>query len=130
MGGGKVLGGEFSLPFNLIFHIKYLISNTCETFERLAVIFGICEKTAVKYFDVIGEAINKDFYSKTTENCWNREKLEKEISPLAKLLYCNSDENKVVTIWDGTYGRIQKSSNFTFQNRTFSGHKKQVFTGF
>lgn len=47
----------------------------------------------------------------------------KQNSAIAKELFAN-DETQLILICDGTYCRIQKSSNYTFQRLTYSGHKK------
>ena len=42
----------------------------------------------------------------------------------SKILYEVSEES-IVTIWDGTYVYIEKSSNYSFQKKTYSMHKNR-----
>ena len=36
-----------------------------------------------------------------------------------------SDGDSIITVWDGTYVYIQKSSNYSFQRQTYSMHKNR-----
>lgn len=48
--------------------------------------------------------------------------IQKHTRPLAKELFCPSDE-KAILVLDGTYIYVQKSTDFAFQRRSFSMQK-------
>jgi len=47
---------------------------------------------------------------------------ERYTTTISRKLFTNND-NQMITVWDGTYVYIQKSSNYTFSKKTFSMHK-------
>lgn len=55
-------------------------------------------------------------------NC-NRDKLLSHTTDMARMLYCNNDHSKCVTIWDGTYIYTCSTANYTHQRKIFSGQK-------
>lgn len=54
----------------------------------------------------------------------NRQVLRDNCTVIAKTLYNLGKEN-IVTVWDGTYLYLPKSTNFRFQRVTYSGQKKR-----
>lgn len=57
----------------------------------------------------------------------SRETLLEHMTPQARMLYCNNDPHRVVTIWDATYIFCDRSGNYKFQKQTYSGQKKRNF---
>lgn len=53
----------------------------------------------------------------------SRQFLLEHTTDLARMLYCNNDPKKAVTIWDGTYIYTCNTSNHTHQRKIFSGQK-------
>jgi hypothetical protein len=45
---------------------------------------------------------------------------------MSKILYGLKEEN-VVTVWDATYVYIEKSTNYLFQKKSFSMHKRDYY---
>lgn len=58
-------------------------------------------------------------------NNLNRECLLEHTTDLARLLYCNNDPTKSVTIWDGTYIYTCNTSNHAHQRKIYSGQKRR-----
>jgi hypothetical protein len=48
-------------------------------------------------------------------------------SPISRALF-NATDDQLILVADGTYCYIQKSSNNTFQRKTYSGQKKKAFS--
>lgn len=55
-------------------------------------------------------------------NITREEMNTKYTKSISKKLY-NADDDSIVTVWDGTYVYIEKSSNYKFQKETYSLHK-------
>jgi len=53
----------------------------------------------------------------------SREFLKSHMTAVTTELFCAQDRDRVVVVLDGTYIYIQKSSNYAFQRRNYSGHK-------
>jgi len=53
----------------------------------------------------------------------NREDLKLHMTAETRELFCAQDVDTIAIVLDGTYVYIQKSSNFLFQRKNFSGHK-------
>jgi hypothetical protein len=90
----------------------------------LASLFG--EKTRQQdisdYLDQIRVAINKDFVSHYLGSNKKREFFLKFNTIMTQRIH-NLEEDNLVFIADGTYNRIEKSSNNDFQYRTYSQQK-------
>lgn len=54
-----------------------------------------------------------------------REWLLEHTTNMARIMYCDNDPNKSVTIWDGTYIYVCNTSNYTHQRKIYSGQKKR-----
>lgn len=92
------------------------------TFEELAVRWKITRQTASSNCEQIRQALVKSFCSKYISFSLDRNDFITHQSPIAKQIFGPSG-NRIILVWDGTYIFIQKSSNFSFQRDTYSGHK-------
>jgi len=102
---------------------------TGETDERLASLFNTSQTTANRLISTARKALletfvkaNIGFPNEENTSGLSREKVLENTSGMAKALFGN-DDNPVITIWDGTYIYIQKSSDYTLQRQTYSSHK-------
>ncbi|CAH2103328.1 unnamed protein product [Euphydryas editha] len=103
----------------------YLIKlHTGGTDERLFSLFNIPRSSAERLMDKARNSLLKDFvplYLGFSKN--DREELKTHNTKIARELFLNGQNDKLITIWDGTYVYIQKSSNYRFQRKSFSMHK-------
>lgn len=90
----------------------------------LSTLFGLRRRSIGKAIHSARKAILKDFVPKhlglqhmTRENF-----IQNHTTDLAKGLFSDKDDVAII-IADGTYIYIEKSSNYTFQRRSFSVHK-------
>ena len=82
------------------------------------------EKTIYRYINILRAFLVDNFVSKTLGigNISRKEINQKHTTNLSRLLFDLPTEN-IITVWDGTYVYIEKSSNYTFQKETYSMHK-------
>lgn len=72
------------------------------------------------------ESLLKDFVPKFLGIQINsREKIKENSSVVANNLFLKNNNENIITIWDGTYIYIQKSSNYIFQRKSYSIHKSR-----
>ena len=99
--------------------------HTGEKNERLAVTLGLARATAEEWMEAARSAIRRDFVPKYLDSCWTRNKIIENNSAMACALFSGGQNNRAITIWDGTYRDIQRSANYGFQRKSYSGHKKK-----
>lgn len=56
-----------------------------------------------------------------------RGRLLQNTTVLARMLHCDNNADKLITIWDGTYIFVNKSSNYEFQKLTYNAQKSSNF---
>lgn len=101
---------------------------TGDSNERLATLFNISRRTLERHLKTARDAISLDFKPRHLGlDHLNRRMVADRNLIVPNALFGNPEsspeERKAVTIMDGTYIYIQKSSNFSFQRRTYSLHK-------
>lgn len=94
--------------------------------ERLATLFNITRSTAEYRMNKARDALSEHFLSAHLGlNHVNREILKSNITDISRALFCETNPENIITIWDATYVYIQKSSNYAFQRKTYSMHKRR-----
>lgn len=90
----------------------------------LSTLFGVSRRTIGKAITSARQALLKDFVPKHLglAHLTRDDFIKIHTTDMAKGLF-SEDEDVVILIADGTYIYIEKSSNYTFQRRTFSLHK-------
>ena len=73
------------------------------------------------------ETISSKFVPSYLNNI-TRDKIKEETSAIARHLNdIEESEDRLITVWDGTYVYLNKSTNYRFQRVTYSGQKKRNF---
>gem|GEM_PF-2279954 len=92
------------------------------TFEELSIRWHVVRQTASAYCEYVRKKLSRDFCNIQFSCMHYRAELLQHLSENAKQLYA-PENDQVVVVFDGTYLFIQKSSNFSFQRKTYSVHK-------
>lgn len=98
------------------------------TYEYIAKLFDVSTFKVSTNIKKARNALNHDFVPN-----WlgfanlGRECLLQNTTMSARLLHGNGNADTVITIWDGTYIYVYKSSNYEFQKDTYNGQKKRNF---
>lgn len=111
---------------NIVARVLFLIVSHVFIFRYLATLFGIGRKRAVsKIIQQAKAAISEDFVPLHMgfHHISREQIIENHTTHFATQLFSNFLSNSVITIMDGTYIYIQKSSKYKFQRRCFSMHK-------
>lgn len=97
---------------------------TGHTYEQIAQTFGISTVTLRKMLTAAREALLNDAVANHfgIQNI-TREQLVNNTTTMAKTMFCGGDQQKSITIWDGTYIFCNKSFNQHLQRSTYSGQK-------
>lgn len=70
----------------------------------------------------------KEVHPGTFISSVSRDQVSQETTVIARTLHdINPADETLVTVWDGTYVYLHKSSNFEYQRVTYSGHKKKNY---
>lgn len=94
------------------------------TYTYIATRFGTTYKTVSKWISLTRNALMQDFVpSNLGFSSIDRTHLQEHRTETSKTLYCLENPEAVVTVWDGTYIYTQKSGNYEFQKKTYSGQK-------
>lgn len=73
------------------------------------------------------EILVRDFVPNSINYSRSRQDIQSHCSTLSKSLFCESDENAITLIWDGTYIYIEKSHSHKFQKDSYPSHKKRNY---
>lgn len=98
------------------------------TYEYIAKLFNVSTFKVSTSIKKARNALNNDFvpnwlgFANLGRDC-----LLQNTTMSARLLHDNDNPHTVITIWDGTYIYVHKSSNYEFQKDTYSGQKKRIF---
>lgn len=97
---------------------------TGETNERLATLFGMSRRTLERKLKIARECMEADFVNRYLgfNHLTRNDILERNLL-LPKGIFGDGNNTKAISICDGTYIYIEKSSNFMFQRQTYSLHK-------
>lgn len=106
--------------------IAYLIKlRTGHTYQQIAKMFNRSRTNIQRLINNARKALENHFvpinlgFSRIDHDF-----LVDHTTEMARDLYC-SDLNNAVVIWDSTYIFIEKSANYAFQRKTYSGQKKR-----
>ena len=95
---------------------------TGDTDEHLSDIFNVPLSTVQRMLTKVRDKLGATFVPRQLgPRAWGRAELRGGATPVAEGLFC--DREQVITIWDGTYVYMQKSSNYCVQRKSFSMHK-------
>lgn len=96
---------------------------TGHTYDQIRFSLDLSYKTVKKYINAARTSLLSDLVPKYLgfENL-SREFLLQNTTEMTKLLYRTNDDT-LVTIWDGSYVYCNKSQNHEVQRRTYSGQK-------
>ena len=91
----------------------------------LSILFGIKKQSSSKVIHAARSALMTDFVPKYLGfgHITRKDITESHTSTFAKVLFGGDKEDTAVYVADGTCIYIEKSSNYSFQRRTFSVHK-------
>ncbi|XP_055308295.1 uncharacterized protein LOC129572375 [Sitodiplosis mosellana] len=96
---------------------------TGHTYDQIRYSLDLSYKTVKKYINAARASLLSDFVPKHLGfGTFSREFLIANTTEMAKRLYTSQDDT-LVTIWDGTYIYCNKSQNHELQRRTYSGQK-------
>lgn len=109
--------------------LMYLMRlRTGDHYNRISTRFGAAHVTVKKYIDKTREALLNDFVPLELGFAnLNRESLLENSTTMARELYCQGNEQKVIIVADGTYIYCNKSQNYDHQRNTYSDQKKRNF---
>lgn len=94
--------------------------------ERLATLFNITRSTAEYRMNKARDALSERFmHAHLGLEHVNRDILKHNMTDISRALFCENSPENIISIWDATYVYIQKSSNYEFQRRTYSMHKRR-----
>lgn len=94
--------------------------------ERLATFFNITRYGAEYRMNKARDALTTYFVPAYLGlSHINREALKLNMTSISRALFCENQIDNIVSIWDATYIYIQKSSNYEFQRKSYSMHKKR-----
>lgn len=88
--------------------------------------FQITGVTAAKLIRTARDSLTQDLVDKNFgfKNV-TRSVLQQHTTPQSRIIFSNSNVDRVTTIWDGTYLFCDKSGNFEFQKDSYSVQKKR-----
>lgn len=98
---------------------------TGDPIALIAGTFGVATSTAIDYITHARDALAREFVPFYLDNYWTREQLLAEKTTLAHMLHTPDRPNSAVLIIDGTYRPHDKSMNFSFMRKSYSGFKKK-----
>lgn len=104
------------------FHLGFIYLGFVVDIEELGIRWNITRQTASSNCNEIRKALLRSFCLQHISFSVPRDDLISHQSFIAKSLHGSSGPY-IILVWDGTYIFIQKSSNFSFQRNTYSGHK-------
>jgi hypothetical protein len=114
---------KINLKNLLLFYLMKLRLGLSTT--KVASLFPISSnKTIYKHLNVIRPFLLENFvkFNLGVEHISRNELIKNHTTNISKQLF-DIGENKLITVWDGTYVYIEKSSNYSFQKHTYSMHK-------
>lgn len=120
----KYLGREKTARCALKAYLMRL--RTSNTYEQISRHLGITRLTLRKMLENARNSLVEDIVSQYLgfENI-SRDDLLSNNTTMAQKLLCEDNDQKVVTIWDGTYIFCNKSINQHIQRTTYSGQKSR-----
>lgn len=91
----------------------------------LSTLFRIPRRAIGKAIDSARKALVNDFvpHHLGLDHVSRQEFINNHSTDIAKKLFAEDDDTVAILVADGTYVYIQKSSNYSFQRRSFSMHK-------
>lgn len=99
---------------------------TGDSDERIATLFNLHRRTVEQHMQKVREALTDNFVRHHLGiQHLNRNILKENMTKVSQGLFCANNDDNIITIWDGTYIYIQKSSNYAFQRKTYSMQKKR-----
>lgn len=99
-----------------------------DSYEFIGLCFGIDRHKVSADIEIARNALTTDFVPLYLGfRNLSREFLLENTTASSRILHCGNNPETVITIWDGTYIYINKSSNYDFQKLTFSGQKNRNF---
>lgn len=109
----------------LMFLIRF---RKAATYEYIAKLFEVSTFKVSTNIKKARKALTNDFVPGLCGfSNLGRDFLLQNTTMSARLLHGHDDPDTVITIWDGTYIYVHKSSNYEFQKDTYSGQKKRNF---
>lgn len=101
---------------------------TGDGYDKIAHTFFVSAGTVKKYIIIAREALLRDFVPQYIgfENL-SRDLLLNGTTEMARTLYCEDDDQKLIVVADGTYIYCNKSQNYDFQRKTYNDQKKRNF---
>lgn len=109
---------------NLFMYLAKL--RTGDSDERIATVLNISRSTLEYHMRKVRNILTENFVPHHLGfNHLNRNILKENMTKVSAELFCSDNNENIITIWDGTYIYIQKSSNYEFQRKTYSMHKKR-----
>lgn len=96
---------------------------TSHTLVNIAAQFKINEKSVRRKIEVVRKCLFDEFVPQHLYQR-SRQNLIEHTTSIAKQLYGNGRE-LVALVWDGTYIYLDKSFNYDFQKKTYSGQQKR-----
>lgn len=100
---------------------------TGQTLEQIASGLRKSHTTVIRRLNTVREVLIKHFVPPQLNSICARNQLLANTSEMSRILYCNSDTDKVVLVLDGTYIYIENSGNQSFQKKTYTQQKKRNF---
>lgn len=98
------------------------------SYEHIGKLFGISRFTVPDHIEKARTALCDNFVPLHLGfNNLGRNFLLQNSTKSSRILHCENDPQKLVTIWDGTYIFTDKSGNFRFQKETYNQQKSQNF---
>jgi hypothetical protein len=116
---------EFCLKNILFFYLMRLRLGL--TSKKITSIFPIASQTTMyRHIKKLKEFLMKNFVEQNLgiDHITRRMIQLRHTTQISKTIF-ESDEDSIITVWDGTYVYIQKSSNYSFQRQTYSMHKNR-----
>lgn len=122
----SVLDISMDKPHSLALGVYLNKLRSGDSNQELAVRFEISKSTVKKCLDNVRQSLTNNFVSLRLGFVnLSREVIRQNTSAISKSLFDYNNE-QVLTVWDGGYIYLQKSSNNSFQMKTF-GFKKRHY---
>jgi len=121
----KLWDYNFNLKNILFFYLMRLRLGL--TSKKITSIFPIAAQTSMyRHLKKLREFLMKNFVEQNlgVHHVTRRIIQAKHTTQISKTIF-GSEEDSIITVWDGTYVYIQKSSNYSFQRQTYSMHKNR-----
>lgn len=98
------------------------------TYEYIGDVFGVSRHKVTDHIEKARIELENNFVPKYLgfDNL-SRDFLLKETTKSSRILHADNKRETLMTIWDGTYIYCDKSANYEFQKKTFSGQKNRNF---